>query len=172
MASSQFGLLTKEEDGYRIVFNRVLPHSASVVWDALTNPEKMKRWFMETQIDFRVGGRIVFKFGDPDDSESYGTIIDIQHEKKFEYVWENTDGPDELATWELFPEGKSNTRLLLTYSRLSEKYGSLASGGWHIMLDHLAEVLDGRTQPYPYTGGQSDEEKEITSVYAKIVNEL
>jgi uncharacterized protein YndB with AHSA1/START domain len=173
MASSKFGVLTKENDGYQIIFDRVLPHDAPMVWAAITDPAKMKHWFFETEIDFKVGGRIIFKFGDPDNSESYGKITRIEYGKLFEYIWENTGGgPDELATWELFREGKSKTRLRLTYSRLSEKYGSLASGGWHIMLDHLEEVLDGRTEPFPYTGGQSDDEKGVAGHYAKVVEKL
>ena len=173
VASSKFGLLTRESDGYQIIFDRILPHNALVVWEAITNPEKMKRWFLETEIEFKVGGKIVFKFGDPDDSESYGKITRIEQGELFEYFWENAEGgPDELAKWELFPEGKSKTRLRLTYSRLSEKYGSLASGGWHIMLDHLEEVLNGRTEPFPYTGGQSEEEKSVAAEYAKLILKL
>lgn len=172
MASSRFGLLSKEHDGYKVVFDRVLPHNALAVWNAISDPQKMKQWFMEVEMDFRIGGKIVFRFGDPDNSESYGHITKIEPLRLFEYVWENTEGPDELAMWELFPEGKSSTRLRLTYSRLSEKYGSLASAGWHIILDHLEEVLNGRTEPFPYTGGQSDEEKNTAAEYAQMVERL
>lgn len=166
------GKLTKHDDGYRVVFNREFHHDCATVWNAITNPAILSIWFMKVEMDFKEGGQIVFHFGDPDNTLSYGKIVKIVPEKSFEYLWLNDDGPDELAQWEITALAPNRCRLTLTYSRLSDTYRAKASAGFHILLDRLEEVLAGRKQPYPYTGGKSQEEIEMVDVYEKRAQQL
>jgi uncharacterized protein YndB with AHSA1/START domain len=171
MATQKFGRLTQEKDGYQVSFERILTHSVMEVWDAITNPEKMKLWFMEVEMELKPGARMIIRFGDKDNTESYGTILRVEPGKLFEYIWENTDGPDELAVWELFPEGSSKCRLVMTYSRLDEKYKKSVPAGWHTMLDHLEEVLNGRQEPWPFTEGETEEQTMLQKKYSELLNE-
>ncbi len=162
----------KDADGYRITFDRLLQHPASKVWDALINPEKLALWFMKTELDLVPGGRMTMHFGDAADTVSYGRIVRFEPEKYLEYVWENEDGPDELAVWELFPEGTSQCRLRFTYSRLAEGYAVSVSAGWHQMLDLLVDTLDQKTEPsvQVHDGEATAEGKALQKHYAAMWN--
>lgn len=164
---TQHGQLGKDEHGYRIVFERMLRHPVAKVWDALINPEKLAVWFMKTELDPVPGGRMTMHFGDTDDTLSYGRIVRIEPEKYLEYFWENEDGPDELAVWELFEQDGPQTLLRFTYSRISETYSASVSAGWHQMLDLLADILDEKVEPTVqlHDGEQSEEGKELAKHY-------
>ncbi|WP_353719193.1 SRPBCC family protein [Dyadobacter sp. 676] len=165
--TTQHGRLGKDELGYHIVFERLLKHSAAKVWDALINPEKLAVWFMKTELDPVPGGRMTMHFGDAENTLSYGRIVRIEPEKYLEYVWENEDGPDELAVWELFPGGGEQTLLRFTYSRVSETYAVSVSAGWHQMLDLLADILDEKVEPAVqlHDGVQSEAGKTLEKHY-------
>lgn len=171
---TQHGQVSKDEQGYRIVFERMLKHPASKVWDALINPEKLAVWFMKTELDPVPGGRMTMHFGDADGTRSYGRIVRIEPEKLLEYVWENEDGPDELAVWELFAKGDTQTLLRFTYSHISETYAASVSAGWHQMLDLLADVLDKKVEPSVqlHDGEQSEEGKTLEAHYKAAINAL
>lgn len=159
---TSFGQLSKASDGYQIRLERQLPHSIEKVWDAITNPEKVKIWFsdIELEMDFKPEGKIIFRFLDEARTETFGKILEIQAPRRFVYTWET-----ELAVWELQPEGENACRLTLTYSKISPEYADRASAGWHIVLNQLVGVLQGRTEPYPAGGGQTPSNKRIKSKY-------
>ena len=171
---TQHGRISKDELGYRIVFERILKHSVSKVWDALINPEKLAVWFMKTELDPIPGGRMTMHFGDADDTLSHGRIVRIEPEKLLEYVWENDEGPDELAVWELFVKDDTQTLLRFTYSQVSETNAASVSAGWHQMLDLLADVLDKKVEPAVqlHDGEQSEEGKALEEHYKAAINAL
>ena len=78
-----------------LVIRRVYEASPEDVWDALTDPERLVRWFLPITGDLRVGGRFQLE------GNASGTII-------------RCDKPREIAvTWE-FGGGSSNVCLRLT----------------------------------------------------------
>jgi len=162
---TSFGQLSRTSDGYQVRFERRLPHPIEKVWDAVVNPEKVKIWFsdIELEMDFRPGGKIIFRFQDEARTETFGEILEIETPHRFVYTWEG-----ELAIWELQPDGKSSCRLTLTYSKIALEYADKAPAGWHIVLEQLAGMLKGRTEPYPAGGGQTSIHKRIKSDYRKM----
>ncbi|HWV33833.1 MAG TPA: SRPBCC domain-containing protein [Dyadobacter sp.] len=170
----EHGQLGKDEQGYRIIFERVFRHPVAKVWDALINPEKLAVWFMRTELDPVPGGRMTMYFGDSEDSRSYGRIIRIEPEKYLEYLWENDDGPDERAVWELFEQDGPHTFLRFTYSQVSEGYAVSVSAGWHQMLDLLADILDEKVEPTVqlHDGKQTAEGEVLEKHYKAAFNEL
>jgi uncharacterized protein YndB with AHSA1/START domain len=159
----QAGDLRKEADGYAVTFERYFPYDTMTVWDAITNPEKLAVWFFPVTMDLRPGGKMVVQF--PDGTPSNCWIMRVEPGRVFEFIWENTDGPDEKAVWELFPEG-DGCKLVLNYSRLSDRYAINVPTGWHVMLDHLEAVLQGRREPFEDTQGKTPEEKALQAEYA------
>lgn len=137
------GKITKHADNYKVEFERKLSHPIETVWDSLTNPKILKIWFTEIEMDFRQGGQIKFYFADETRSVSYGEIVTIDPPNLFEFLWEG-----ELARWELKSISKTSCILKLTYSRFTKEYAAKAPAGFHIILDQLETVLDGRTKPY------------------------
>jgi len=168
MASKKFGKLYREPDGYKVVFERYLPYDAMTVWDAITNPRKLAIWFLEVEMELKPGSRMVLTFPDENRTKTYGKVVTVVPGKLFEFIWENTDGPDEFARWEIFSEGNNKCRLVLTYSRLSDQYAKSAPAGFHIMLDQLEECLAGRTEPFPSSGSENDDDqKTLQEEYEK-----
>lgn len=157
-----FGQLSQQPDGFQVKFERIFAFDIETVWSALTDPKKLALWFTDIEMDFKEGGQLMIQFRDADKTKSYGKIRRIKKPTLFEYTWE-----EELATWELFPEGKS-TRLVFTYSKLPDTYPASVSAGWHILLDQLDTVLKGRTEPYPF--GTADEKSEsMKAIYTERV---
>lgn len=139
------GKIVKEQDGYKVVFDRVLNHPIKKVWNAITNPEELKFWFTDIDMDFRPGGTITFRFRDKDGTESYGEIIAIEPPNRFVWTWEH-----EMAVWELTALDGQTTRLVFTYSKLTEDYAVNAPAGFHDLLDLLEERLGGSEKAAPF----------------------
>ena len=141
----QPGIITKENEGYKVQFKRVFNHSIQKVWDAITSPEQLKYWFTDVEVDFIPGGQIIFKFRDEAKSLSYGKVVSIEPPHKFVWTWE-----DELAEWNLEEFSKEKTQLILTYSKLPGEYALNAISVFHTLLDRLQERLDGGDVIYPF----------------------
>jgi uncharacterized protein YndB with AHSA1/START domain len=162
--TGQPGALRKEPDGFAVTFERYFPYDTMTVWDGLTNPEKLALWFFPVTIDLRPGGKIGIRF--PDGTPSTCRITQVQPGRLFEFIWESMDeGPDELARWELFPEG-NGSKLVLNYSRMIDRYAISVPTGWHVMLNDLAEVVQGRREPLPQPEGRTPEQLAIEAEYA------
>lgn len=111
-------------------------------------------------------------FQDEARTKSYGRIVTIRPPVLFEFIWEGEEGvPDEFAQWELFSEGSQKTRLVLTYSRVSEDYAPRVAAGWHVTIDYLEQTLNGKTEFPPFGGEPSEDDKAISKKYEKLFNE-
>ncbi|WP_077346411.1 SRPBCC family protein [Algoriphagus sp. A40] len=153
------GKISKENDGFKVVFERILNHPIERVWDAISNPEQLKYWF--TDIDFEAipGSRITFKFRDKDHTESYGEVVSMDPPHRFVWTWEG-----ELGVWELVSKDEFSTKLTFSYSKISGDYAVNVSTGFHDLLDLLVLRLDGSDAIYPFGA----EESEPSSVPLKI----
>jgi uncharacterized protein YndB with AHSA1/START domain len=169
MDPKKTGKISKDPDGYRVQFERHYAFDAMTVWDAITNPDKMAVWFMKVEMELKPGARMVIYYNDEHNTHSYGRVTAVEPGKLFEYVWENEDGPDELTRWELFSEGPDACKLVFTHSRIDESYAWRVPSGWHIMLDHLQEILFGRQQSFP-ADTSSPEELAIKDFYKELIN--
>jgi uncharacterized protein YndB with AHSA1/START domain len=166
MTAKNTGQVTKDDDGYSVRFERHLNYDINTVWDAITNPEKLAIWFTDVEMELKPGTKMTIRFRDKDHTATYGRVKQVVAPCLFEFVWENDDGPDEVALWELFEEGSAKCKLVLTYSRLAVKYAANVPAGWHMMLDHLEDMLAGRSEHYPFDAGDSANEKKLVMGYA------
>lgn len=101
--------------------------SAKIVWQALTDPQLMKRWMsdyaMEIEVDWQVGNLIIINgdlHGIP--FQNKGIILQYQPENLLQYTYwstlsEQADIPENysIITTQLFPE-ENRTKLQLTQS--------------------------------------------------------
>lgn len=142
---SVLGKILKEKDGFKVVFERVFSHPIEKVWNAITNPEELKFWFTDIEMDFRPGGIITFQFRDKGKTKSYGEIVAIEPPNRFVWTWEG-----ELAVWELTAVDERTTRLIFAYSKLTADYAVNAPAGFHDLLDLLEERLDGSERILPF----------------------
>lgn len=77
------------------------------LWDALTDPERMRRWFWPVTGDFRVGG--TFQLQD----NAGGEILECEPPKRFKVTF---GGPTSLLELRLLPGSGASTELVLEHS--------------------------------------------------------
>jgi uncharacterized protein YndB with AHSA1/START domain len=156
---------TAEEVGGRYVlrFERRFRHPIEKVWDALTQPERLKEWMgeVEVELDLVEGGRrdtrtigppelvdaIVAEAGE-EQLVSHDTVLRVEPPTLFEHTFGGD--PGSIARWELRRDG-DGTRLTLTHTEPAAfdiANGPRDLAGWHSLLDLLGSALDGKPMPW------------------------
>jgi uncharacterized protein YndB with AHSA1/START domain len=77
------------------------------VWDALTDPERMKRWFMPVSGNLEVGGAFQLE------GNAGGEILECEPPKRFKVTF---GGPNSLLELRLHPGADASTELELEHS--------------------------------------------------------
>lgn len=112
------------------------------LWDAITTPERLARWFMPVEGDLKVGGRYQLK------GNAGGTITRCDRPEALDVTWEIMGGTSWVQV-RLAPDGK---RARLTLEHIAhkdgigeehlKKYGPGAVGiGWDLGLRGLRQHL-------------------------------
>lgn len=159
------GQVKKAEDGFKVVFERILQHDIHEVWDAITNPEKLKIWFTDFEMNFKEGEKINIIFRDKAKTITHGEIISIKAPHKFVWTWEG-----ELAEWELINMGDKKCKLIFTYSKMSDNYAVGTAGGFHTLLDRVEKMLDGSNETYAFGTEEFDPiQVALREEYGKII---
>lgn len=96
-----------------IVATRSYPATPEEVWDALTNPERIPRWFLDIEGDLRLGGHYSLK------DNASGTITACEPPKHLGVTW-GMHGSDSWVDVTLTPDGDET----------------------HLRLEHVAHVPD------------------------------
>ncbi len=139
------GKITRETDGFKIVFERILSHRVDKVWDAISNPEKLKVWFTDIEMELKPESNLRILFRDAAKTVTTGKIIAVEPPHRFVWTWEG-----ELAEWELTPLQDNRCKLVFTYSKLSNRYTVGATAGFHTLLERLEMFLQGNLTLYPF----------------------
>lgn len=138
---------------------KIIQAAPNVVFNALTQPEKITEWFQdEANLDNRVGGKIILvtrKKIHPDwnldrDYHMEGTILEFVPNKRLSYSWRFDDTPDfpeTVVTWELEQINSNKTRLKLAHAGFTGKEkGNFSieshNQGWSEALDKLAKYCE------------------------------
>jgi uncharacterized protein YndB with AHSA1/START domain len=142
-----------------IVLRRVFDAPPRLVWDALTNPELLKRWLLGPpgwtmpicEIDLRVGGAYRYVWRQDSDRAEFGTagvfreITRAQRlvaTEKFEQAWYPGEA---IATYTLMEQaGKTTLTLTMLYESTEARDAALKSGmekGVAASFDRLEEIL-------------------------------
>ena len=100
-----------------IIKQSVINASPSKVWSALTEPEKVKQWFMDPK-GFKPEVGNEFTMYATNKGKGYlhlCKVTEVIPEKKLSYTWKYKDTTGEsLVTFELLPEG-NKTKIKLTH---------------------------------------------------------
>jgi len=117
---------------------RIYDTDAADLWDAVTRPERLARWFAPVTGELVLGGRYQVE------GNAGGTITACEPERRIELTWEFAGVPS-WVTVTLTPEGEG-TRLELEHvahvSPHWDTYGAGATGvGWDLAFMGLARHL-------------------------------
>lgn len=131
--------LQKVENGYIARFERRLKHPVEKVWSWLTENEKLAKWFSQLRVDdLREGGLIKFDMQD-------GTFVDLTiTECSMFSVLEYTWGEDRVR-FELYPEAEGCRLVLIEKIKIITDHTAKDLAGWHVCLDVIEALMDGRT---------------------------
>ncbi|MDN4593033.1 SRPBCC family protein [Polycladomyces subterraneus] len=149
----------KMDGGYVARFERHLNHPVEKVWAALTQPEKLSKWFADAVVDLKVGGTVELTFKPVGNTVSC-TITEIQPQTVMEYTW----GNDKLR-WELYPKQDGCLLVLKEFFSVLDNHRPRDLSGWHTIIDMLPAVLDGEPVEFSMTHAQQayDRYKEMLS---------
>lgn len=143
-------------DNREATATRVFDAPRELVFEAMTNPEHVKRWYgpRDTQlasceIDLRPGGRFRYVMAGPGGSEVAfsGVYREVVRPERVVNTWIFEPMPDkealETATWTEH-DGRTTVHLTIVF-QTPEDYrgwaGSGAFGGWSESLDRLGETI-------------------------------
>lgn len=130
--------LQKGEHGYIARFERYEKHSVEKVWSMLTENEKLATWFSELRIDeLRKGG--IIKFDMQDGTFEELTITDFKLNSVLEFTWDK-----DLVRFELYPEQDGCKLVLIEKIETITDHTPRDLAGWHVCLDVIQALLDGR----------------------------
>jgi uncharacterized protein YndB with AHSA1/START domain len=124
-----------------VVASRTYPSPVDDVWDALTNPERIPRWFLPVSGDLRAGGTYQLE------GNAGGTITECKPPRHLALTWE-FGGQVSWLDVHLDEDGDDATSLrlehLLPMDDHWRQYGPGAVGvGWDLTLLGLAAHLAG-----------------------------
>ena len=106
--------------GNPFIIERTYQSSPAEVWEALTNPEKMKEWYFDIPgFKPEVGHKFEFFGGTEEKQYKHVCVVtEAIPRKKLSHTWTYEGYPGEsVVSFELFEEG-TGTRLKLTHSGL------------------------------------------------------
>ena len=132
----------RERDGKpvrAVIASRAYDTDVDDLWDAVTNPERIPRWFLPVTGELRLGGRYQLQ------GNAGGTITECEPPRRFAVTWEFGGGMS-WVTVTLAPEGAGAARLTLEHMAPVdphwETYGAGAVGvGWELGLMGLDRHL-------------------------------
>lgn len=135
-----------------IVVTRTVNAPARLVFEAWTNAELFRRWWvpksygltlLSCEMDVRVGGRyrLVFRHGDST-MEFFGTYLEVTPHSRL--VWTNDEGDNGVTvTTVTFDEHGGDTLLVVHDLYPSEAVDSGSAGAMPETFDQLDELLAG-----------------------------
>jgi uncharacterized protein YndB with AHSA1/START domain len=140
------GVLRRDGAHAAVTFRREYRASAEDLWDALTAPERLRRWLGEVTGDLRTGGRYRIDFTDGDDEtepeRTTGTITSCEPPRLLLLSWDFPDEPTSLLRVEV-SASEHGAALELEHSRLPHGQAGGYGAGWHAHLAALGRLLHG-----------------------------
>ena len=142
-------------DGRAVLrFERRYRQPIDRVWRAVTDPDELRRWFPSEVIGDRTPGaplrfddrshrEAAIEAGEPTRAEGpelTGRVVTVDPPNVFSFTWGG-----ELLRFELTPDGEG-TRMVFTQVLSHPSVAARNGAGWHVCLDELDGLLDGRVE--------------------------
>jgi uncharacterized protein YndB with AHSA1/START domain len=123
-----------------VVASCVYDTEVADLWEAVTNPERLKRWFSPVSGDLQLGGRFHVE------NNASGTITECERHRRFAATWEFGGGMSWIVVT-LAPEGTGARLELEHIAHIDPHWGQFGPGavgvGWDLgfmgLARHFAE---------------------------------
>jgi len=133
------------------VYQLYIKASQEQVWDAITNPEIVAKFFHGARVEstYEVGSQL--RSLSPDGSDVWGdnTILECDPPRRLVHTWRSLYDPELAAepesrvTWEIEAEQEGLSRLTLVHDRLDNSPKTAANvKGWSYILSNLKTVVE------------------------------
>ena len=137
-----------ERDGesvHAVTIDRSYSTTAEDLWDAVTNGQRISRWFLPISGDLELDGRYQLE------GNAGGVITACRRLSQFEATWE-FDGDVSWVELDISEDGNGDPRLSLTHTARHsphwDEFGPGAAGvGWEMGLLGLFFHIENRTEP-------------------------
>jgi uncharacterized protein YndB with AHSA1/START domain len=148
----------KDGEEVAVLISRTYDSAIEDVWQALTDPERVKRWFMPLTGDLRPGGTFQLE------ANAGGDILECEAPSRLRVTF---GGPTSLVELRLTPDGDSRTVLELEHTVPIEMAqsgaGALFVGpGWDGGFVALDLYLRGQVADDPVAAASSPEALELS----------
>lgn len=141
MSADGFGEIRGGGGLRAVVFERRFDATPAEVWSALTDRDRLRRWFTDVTVDPHVGGAVLVDWGEA--GSNHGKVLRWEPERCLEYtmVWAGVH--DSVLRFELRACG-AGTVLRLEHHAVAARVAGDLGSGWHAYLDALADLVEGR----------------------------
>lgn len=124
-----------------VTARRTFPTTIEDLWDSVTSPERLARWFLPVSGDLRVGGTYQLE------GQAGGTVQACEPPTRLAVTWE-FDGQVSWLVVALSPAGEAGTLLVLEHTLPDDphwrEFGAGAVGiGWDLTILGLGLHLEG-----------------------------
>jgi len=146
---SPMGIVTREGDRDVVAFRRDYPEPPETVWAALTESDRLARWFGSFTGDARPGGTVQLVMTAPEDAGGPASTVHIEEcepHRRLRLRVEQDEGEPWVLSLALAPSADGT---VLDFRQVLPPGFSPADAGpgWHWYLDRLGADLTGRTFP-------------------------
>jgi len=137
--TTPLGQVIRDEDGLRLEFVRTYDDPVRDVWAALTEPDRVARWFGTWSGDPSTGTVELLMTEDESATPQRVQILECQAPTRLVIDLPSPDGTWRLsAVLRVYRDGSE----LVFTQRLEEPYDATSVGpGWHYYLDRLGAVI-------------------------------
>ncbi|MFX3626111.1 MAG: SRPBCC family protein [bacterium] len=103
-----------------IKMERIFDASSALMWEALTDDERLKQWYMDFKGKFKaeVGHIVEFETGPPEGKQWLHRVevLEVVENKKLAHTWSYPGYSGKaILTWELIEQGAEKTLLKMNF---------------------------------------------------------